>query len=235
MAFHDALFGEPAEVDGIFAVRADNGLRLMKVLDHGHGVAVTWLGLPDVLGIRVVDLLVDARMQKHRVTPDLRAFARLTIGLGPGFCVNSNCDIAVETRPPKNGAIVRRGSTDVADGVASRLGDVGSERFAYSALQGRWRASHHIGTPILKAAVVGFLNDAPVHAPLGGVVRGIVRDSIDVPSGVKLLEIDPRGPGARWTGIDDRGRTIAKATLNAIRIHVASIDATWAAAASHPT
>ena len=44
---------------------------------------------------------------------------------------------------------------------------------------------------------------------------GIVRDGLEVPAGVKLLEIDPRKqPG--WTGIDERGRGIAQATLNAI-------------------
>jgi hypothetical protein len=47
-------------------------------------------------------------------------------------------------------------------------------------------------------------------------LRGIVRDGSEVPAGVKLLEIDPRGRHAQWTGIDDRGRTIAKAVMTAI-------------------
>jgi xanthine dehydrogenase accessory factor len=234
MAFHDVLFGDSVGVDGVFAARADNGMRILKVLGHGDGIAVTRLGLPDVLGIRPVDLLVDARMQKHRVTPDLRRLAHLTIGLGPGFSVDSNCDIAVETRPPKNGAIVRRGKTDAADGVASRLGNLGSERFVYSSSPGRWHTRVQIGASISKDSVLGFLDAVPVKAPLDGSVRGIVRDGTDVPSGVKLLEVDPRGRDAQWTGIDDRGRTIAKATLNAIRVHATRTAITWAAAASYP-
>jgi xanthine dehydrogenase accessory factor len=55
-------------------------------------------------------------------------------------------------------------------------------------------------------------------SPIDGVVRGIARDSTSVLAGVKLIEIDPRGRRASWTGIDERGRAIAEATLRAIRI-----------------
>ncbi len=45
----------------------------------------------------------------------------------------------------------------------------------------------------------------------------------DLPSGLvqnlRLLEIDPRGRPARWTGIDQRGYTTAQATMNAIYLH----------------
>ena len=221
MAFHDVLFGDPAEVDGVLGAHAGNGLQVLKVLAGADRIAVTWLSPLDVLAIRSVDLLVDARMQKHRVTPDLRRLARLTIGLGPCFAVNSNCDIAVETRPAKNGAIVRNGKTDDADGVARRLGDVGAERFVYSSAPGCWRTSVEIGASIIKESILGHLNGLLVRAPFDGILRGIVRDGTDVPAGIKLLEVDPRGPDAQWTGMDERGRTIAKATLNAIRIHAA--------------
>jgi hypothetical protein len=152
----------------------------------------------------------------------LRRLARLTIGLGPRFAVNLNCDIAVETRPAKNGAIVRSGKTEDADGVARRLGGVGAERFVYSSARGGWRTSVEIGTLIVKDSILGHLNGLLVRAPFDGILRGIVRDGTDVPAGVKLLEVDPRGSDAQWTGMDERGRTIAKATLSAIRIHAAN-------------
>jgi hypothetical protein len=36
---------------------------------------------------------------------------------------------------------------------------------------------------------------------------------------VKLLEVDARGRDARWTGIDERGSSIAEATVKAIGLH----------------
>jgi hypothetical protein len=44
-----------------------------------------------------------------------------------------------------------------------------------------------------------------------------------VPAGAKLLEIDPRGRRANWTGIDSRSQAIAKAVTKAIALRDASI------------
>jgi hypothetical protein len=42
-----------------------------------------------------------------------------------------------------------------------------------------------------------------------------------VPAHVKILEIDPRGRNASWTGMDELGRRIARATVRAIKIKTA--------------
>jgi hypothetical protein len=133
--------------------------------------------------------------------------------------VGINCDIAVETRPTKSGTIVRHGQTDQPDRVARPLGGAGAERFVYSTRDGRWHTPLEIGTRVFKGLVLGHHDGQPVQAPMDGVLRGLVRDSTHVPPGVKLLEIDVRGASAQWTGSDERGRTIAQATLRAIRLH----------------
>jgi xanthine dehydrogenase accessory factor len=73
--------------------------------------------------------------------------------------------------------------------------------------------------------VLSYLDRQPVRAPIDGVARGIVRDGLDVPAYVKLLEIGPRGRHALWTGVDERGRRIAEATVRAIRIKVMPLTA----------
>jgi xanthine dehydrogenase accessory factor len=182
---------------------------------------VTPVQLAPLVAILRPRILVDARMQKRRVTPDHRGVASLTIGLGPNFAVGVNCDIAIETRPVRIGAIVRTGCTDQADGISRPLGGVGAERFVYSDRQGVWHTALDIGMRPFKGFVVGHLDGVPVQAPIDGVVRGIVRDSTVVAAGVKLLEVDARGRDARWTGVDERGRAIAEATLAAISRHAA--------------
>jgi hypothetical protein len=218
MAFHDVLFGDRRVIDSIEGVQTESEREIAAALADRDRVAVTALQLTDLLTISSLEVLVDARMQKHRVTPDLRGVARVTVGLGPLFRVGMNCDIAVETKPTRNGHVVTAGSTDEADGVSSRLGGVGPERFVYSDRSGRWHTPVDIGIRAFSRFVLGHLDGRPVHAPLDGTVRGIVRDGLQVPAGVKLVEIDPRGRNARWTGIDDRGRGIAEATVKAIRI-----------------
>lgn len=217
MAFHDALYGDQVSVEGVAGVRADHGMQIYHGLQHSRAIQVTWLALADLLPVRSINLLVDARIQKHRVTPDLRGLAGLSIGLGPGFATAVNCDVAIETRPGRSGLIVAEGWTDAADGVASPLGDAGAERFQYAPASGRWHTAVEIGSRVFKGFVLGHLGGQPVRAPCDGIVRGIVRDGSEVPVEVKLLEIDPRGRHAQWTGIDGRGRTIADAVCRAAR------------------
>jgi hypothetical protein len=180
-------------------------------------VAVTPLSLTDLLALRVADVLVDARMQKHRVTPDFRGLARITVGLGPKFMVGENCDIAVETRPTHTGELVERGATEEADGVSRLLGGVGRERFVYSDRAGAWRTPVDIGMWVPKGYLMGRHQGAPVYAPIDGHVRGVARDSAFAPAGVKLLEIDPRSRAEGWKDKDERGRLIAAATLKAVK------------------
>ncbi len=221
MAFHDALFTDTIQLEDVVAERVDDGMQVYQALGRPARILVTWLGLLDLLPVRHIDLLVDARLQKRRITPDLRRLARLAIGLGPGFSSSYNCDVAVETRPGKIGLVGDARWTDAADGAASSLGDVGAERFVYSPFAGRWHTPVEIGTRVYRDLVLGHLSGVPVLAPRDGILRGIVRDGSEVPAGVKLLEIDPRGRDAQWTGTDRRGRAIADATAAAVGFRTA--------------
>ncbi|MFG1301360.1 xanthine dehydrogenase [Xanthobacter sp. V3C-3] len=232
MAFHDALYEDDVQVDGIRAIRADTGIAIRAGLARGE-VLVTHLGLLDLIVLGAIDLLVDARMNKYQATPDLRRLGRITIGLGPGFSGGDNCDLAIETRPGKEGQILQHGPTDPADGVARQLGSAAAERFVHSEVPGRWHTAIEIGTRVFKDFHIGYLGNDSIRAPFDGVVRGVVRDGTEVPAGVKLLEIDPRGRGADWTGLDARAHVIAKAVSRALTFRSArpaetpSITPTW--------
>ncbi|HET6375314.1 MAG TPA: xanthine dehydrogenase [Methylocella sp.] len=224
MAFHDALFDDPVAIGGVKAKRADTGLDILAGLRPAcHEIMITELGLLDLIVLRTLDALIDARMQKYQTTPDLRPLARLTVGLGPGFCAGTNCDCAVETRPAKTGLIIKQGATDPADGIARNLGGIGPERFVYSPVPGRWHTAIEIGTRVFKDFIIGHLGSETVRAPFDGILRGVARDGTEVPAGVKLLEIDPRGRRASWSGIDKRSRMIASAVMKAIAMHQAKL------------
>jgi hypothetical protein len=221
MSFHDALFADFACVENVIGERVDASMDVFHALRAPRNVLVTWLGLLDLLPVREIDALIDARMQTRDVTPDFRGMTRLSIGIGPGFSTSANCDVAIDTSPGRIGQIVRDGWTASAGDLPAPLGGVGAERFVYSCYEGRWHSAVEIGTRIYKGFAVGHLSGAPVTAPYDGILRGIVRDGSEVAAGVELLEIDPRGRHAQWTGIDDRGRIIAQAVLAAAEQHAA--------------
>jgi xanthine dehydrogenase accessory factor len=221
MAFHDALFDDRAEVDGVEGARAETLLDIAGVLARRDRVAVTPLSFTDLLAFRAADVLIDARMQKARLTPDFRRLARLTVGMGPKFAVDVNCDIAIETQPSSARELVTEGATEEADGVARPLGGVGRERFAYSDRAGTWLTPLDIGMWVPRGFVVGRHDGMPVAAPMDGFLRGVARDGTLMPEGAKILEIDPRKRAACWTGIDERGRKLAAACVKAIRLKTA--------------
>ena len=218
MAFHDALYDDFAEVDGIKGVLAETVLDIAAVLASPGRVAVTPLQLVDLMVARKLDALIDARMQKYRVTPDLRNIAELTVGLGPNFLTGFNCDVAIETHPSGTGGVVENGMTMPPDGLARNLGVAGKERFIYSHRDGLWRTPVDVGARVYKGITLGNNAGFQVFAPIDGFLRGIARDGIIAPRGVKLIEIDPRGRAAAWTGSDERGRAIAEATARAIAV-----------------
>jgi hypothetical protein len=216
MAFHDALFDDRAEVDGVLGRRVETTLELLDAFSRRGCVAVTHLQLTDLIVPRAPTVVVDARMQKGRLRPDLRGLARLAIGVGPDFVVGRNCDAAVETHPSATGLLLEAGATKADDGVARDLGGVGKERFVYSAREGNWRTPLDIGSRVFKDFLIGYLGDLPVRSPMDGRLRGIARDGAFVPANVKLVEIDKRGRGASWSGTDAHGRAIAAAVMEAI-------------------
>ncbi|MGD0633333.1 MAG: xanthine dehydrogenase [Beijerinckiaceae bacterium] len=220
MAFHDALFEDAITLEGVQARRVDTGFDVVTAMERRHHeVMITKLGILDLLVVRPLDVLVDARMQKYQTIPDLRQLARVTIGLGPGFAAGENCQFAIETHPAQVGRIIQMGAASQADGLARELGGRGSERFVYSEVPGRWHTPIEIGSRVFKDYIVGYLGERIVRAPFDGTLRGVARDGTEVPAGVKLLEVDPRVRGAVWAGIDERSRHIARAVTSALALH----------------
>lgn len=216
MSFHDALFDDRAEVDGISGLHAETALEIVEAFSRPGRIAVTLLPLTDLITLRTPQIIVDARMQKERTTADLRGVAPLAIGIGPQFAVQANCDIAVETHPHLTGLILAEGQTRTADGVARLLGGVGRERFVYSPRQGLWRTPFDVGARVFRGLILGHLDNDPIAAPRDGFLRGVARDGVFMPANCKMIEIDPRGREATWTGTDVRGRAIAAAVMEAI-------------------
>ena len=181
------VVGDPAEVDGLKAENAETSLDIAALLARGDCAVVTRLGLLDLIPMSTIHILIDFRMQKHQITPDIRHLARLTVGIGPEFTVAGNCDIAIETHPSKNGTILSSGRTGRADGKARMLGGSGAERFVYSEAPGRWHCAVEIGTRVFRNFPIGVLNGAAVTAQFDGIVENRARRH-QVPARVKLFD-----------------------------------------------
>jgi hypothetical protein len=214
MAFDDAVEAGAAILGGVRGRAADSLIDILDMWrDADPAIPVTALPPDEVLCLRGIGAIVDARMRRRAAKVDLRPFAPLTIGLGPGFEVGGNVDVAVETAPEATGRILRQGETIPAHGRSAMLGGSGRERFGRAPCAGSWHSPRAIGDEVREGELIGLCGGAPMVSPLRGRLRGLVRDSAWVPEGARLLEVDPR-PGARCHGIPPRAAAIAEAVAS---------------------
>ena len=215
MAFADAIFDGACELDGVRARRAEpeelgEGRRdevLVSVAEQ----------LADVLAALRPDVLVDARMRK-RAQPEMqRGLAPLTIGLGPNFVSGETVDLAVETQWGDDlGTIVTEGSTKPLGGEPRSFEGHARDRFVFAPSSGIMRTQAVIAQRVAVGELVARIGEKLLHAPLDGILRGLVHDGVPVEAGAKVLEVDPRGDLSKVFGIGPRPRRIADGVLTAM-------------------
>lgn len=217
MAFDDALERGEAELAGVRGCAAAGVLAIVRMLRERLVVPVTAMPPDDLLCLGLGRGVVDARRRPRERKADLRSLAGFAVGIGPGFEAGVNVHIAVETAAEVAGTLLRGGATRDAPGRSEPIDGVGRERFARAPRAGRWMTSAALGDRVAAGALVGFCGGDGVCAPMDGRLRGLVRDGTDVRRATRLVEVDPRGEAAVWSGIAAHTDAIAAAALAAVR------------------
>lgn len=165
-------------------------------------------------------VMVDARLAKRAAPLPLRGCAALTIGCGPGHIAGETCDLAIETQwGERLGAVIAGGPTAALAGEPRAIDGVGRERIVYAPVWGVLKALRDIGDPVAAGETVARIGDIGIAAPIGGTLRGMLRDGHEVERGDKLIEVDPRPAHlAIFTGIGQRPAMIAEGVARAIEM-----------------
>ncbi len=215
MSFADAAFDGRATLDGVEAIRVDREDAFAAALG-GKNIPV-WIGSFEAIPSAIHwDVLIDARMRKRSVPESQRGVARLTIGLGPGFVAGETVDVVIETGWENLGAIIRRGASAPLAGEPRDILGHRRDRLLYSPTSGTFSSNRAIGDLVVAGQPIGSIDGQVLAAPLTGAIRGLTRSGIAVTNGTKLLEIDPRGTDAVYTGLGDRPRRIAEAVVEIV-------------------
>jgi xanthine dehydrogenase accessory factor len=162
------------------------------------------------------DVLVDAIMAKRNLGTQMND-APLVIGLGPGFTAEKDVHIVVETNRGNNlGKMILKGTAEPDTGIPGEIGGYTIERLLRTMKKGVFHPQRSIGERVNKGAVVAVVEDFPVIAKISGVVRGLLRDGVEVKKGMKVGDIDPRGKREVCFMISDKARAIGGGVLEAI-------------------
>lgn len=173
--------------------------------------------LVERLSFEPTEILIDARMLKQNLA-DMRSLAKVTVGLGPGFCAQQNVQYAVETmRGPSLGQLLESGATLPDTGVPGVQYGESSRRLLRAPKAGRFTASVPLGSLVVSGQEVGQVDGVPVCVAIPGRIRGLLHSGLAVHQGEKLGDCDPRGAAAVIDKISDKARIIGQACLKAVQ------------------
>lgn len=174
----------------------------------------------DPLASAIQDLrprvVVDAIMAK-RNTGTLRGMAPRVIGLGPGFIAGDTVHAVVETnRGPHLGRVIWSGSAQPNTGSPGEVFGRGNDRVLRAPAGGVLRARHQIGDLVDEGEVIACVDGVPLRAAFRGLVRGLLRDGLEVPAKMKVGDLDPRLDPALCYLVSDKALAVAGGVLEAI-------------------
>ena len=168
-------------------------------------------------GPSTVIAVIDGRLIKQPPSP-LPAPVSLHIGLGPGFTAGVNCDAVIETRRSHTlGRVYWNGITQPDSGQPE--GD--TRRVLRAPANGTLQAKAAIGEHVEEGQVIASIQvdketSRQVNSPFGGVLRGLIRDGIQVTQGLKIGDVDPRDDASACFLVSDKALSIGGAVLEAI-------------------
>lgn len=168
--------------------------------------------LPDVDRSAVID----ARMAKRNLDTTLTD-APLVVGLGPGFVAGLDCHAAIETaRGHRLGRVLWSGPTAPNTGVPGTVAGRSADRVLRAQTSGivEWEVA--IGDIVDSGRQLGRVGDSPIVATISGVVRGLLTPGLDVASGTKIGDIDPRGDPSACSEISDKALAIGGGAVEAV-------------------
>lgn len=215
VAFAQAMFDGETTVEGVRARRAEHVEQAFALLDQG---IIPLLVDEDCQTLSELKprYLVDAILAKQNLGTH-KALAPITVALGPGFEAGRDCDAVIETnRGHHLGRVIYQGPAQPNTGIPGVIEGHSARRVVRAPAAGVMKSLIRLGDLVQEGDLMAHVGDAPIIAPLSGMVRGLLSDGIEVPVGFKIGDIDPRGERADATTVSDKARAIAGAVLEAM-------------------
>jgi xanthine dehydrogenase accessory factor len=216
VAFCEAVYEGENGVEGVVAKRVGSQEEIFEVWKENK---IPLLVDPQatVRDYLKPDILIDGTMAKTNLGLTKIIDAPLVIALGPGFWAGRDAHLVIETNRGHNlGRVVTEGETEKFTGVPEVIGGFGIERVLRSPRAGRFISYKKIGDYVQEDEIVGEVDCLPVKARIKGILRGLIRNGLDVRERQKLGDVDPRGVKESCYTISDKARAIGGGVLEGI-------------------
>lgn len=215
VSFAQAIYDNETRVEDVQARRVTTQKDIEKVLAEGL--------VPVVVDPQAVlrhtfapQVIVDGRMRKQPSELERNSIP-LVIGLGPGFIAGKDCHAVVETnRGPFLGRVYWEGPAQADTGIPEQVGGYQSERVLRAPQAGIFTAEAKIGQRLVAGEIVAQVDSEPILAPFNGILRGLIQTGLNVWSGEKIGDVDPRGDTNLCWIVSDKSLAVGGGVLEAI-------------------
>lgn len=215
VAFSEAIFEGQKEVEGLVAKCVSSREGILQAWEEGRVPIFVDLEC-SIRATLNPDVVIDAILAK-RNTGTRIVDAPLVIGLGPGFRAGQDVHLVIETnRGHRLGKVIEAGEADPDTGVPGEISGYTWERVLRAPLSGKFKGRKQIGDRVEAGEVTGEVEGVPIETKIAGVLRGILRNGLQVQEGIKVGDVDPRGVREHCFTISDKARAIGGGVLEAL-------------------
>ncbi len=216
--FSEAIFNRTKTIEGVTAefVPASPG-EIYEVWERGN-IPIIVDPEASIKNKIKPDVLVDAIMAKRNIGTSITDFP-LVIGTGTGFYAGRDVHIVVETNHSNNlGRVILEGEAESDTGTPVAIGGLTKERVIWAPRAGIFTTDREIGDKVEANQIIGRIEDLSLEAPIGGILRGLLRNGVKVSKNTKLVEVDPVSDSAVCYDIRDKMRAIGGGVLEAMML-----------------
>jgi xanthine dehydrogenase accessory factor len=215
VSFCEAVYDAEAMVEGVKALLIRDPEEVSKIWEQGHVPVLVDPRAESRLATKP-DVLVDAILAKKNLGTSI-SDAPLVIALGPGFQAGKDAHYVVETNRGHNlGRLLLSGCAEPDTGRPGPVQGVTTDRVLRAPSTGIWQSRQDIGDLVNRGDIVGNVGGEPVSAGIQGVLRGLIRQGIQVSQGLKIGDIDPRGARRFCYTISEKALAIAGGVLEGV-------------------
>lgn len=222
--FSEAIYDGAKTIEDVTAERAEATLEDVYKVWRKENIPILVDPDASIKGKIKPDVLIDAIMAKRETGLKITD-APLVIGVGPGFYAGKNVHLVIESNHSNDlGKVIFSGEPEADTGIPVEIGGLAKERVIWAPETGVFTTSKAIGDTVESGEIIGYIDDLPLQAPVGGILRGLLRNGVKVLSKTKLIEIDPENPREVCFVIRGKMRAIAGGALEAIIMAVNTAD-----------
>ena len=215
VCFSEAVLHGNCRVEDIDAEKAASRADADLILQRGH-IPVFADDDGTVLSLLHPEAVVDARLAKVNLDTSI-SDAPIVVAVGPGFTAGQDCHAVVETqRGHYLGRVIYDGAAAPNTGVPGNIGGYTVERIIRAPKAGIFHPVHRIKDQVQANEIVAYVDEIPVYCRIGGTLRGILPEGIQVFEGMKSGDVDPRCQPEHCLCASDKALSVGGGTLEAL-------------------